>query len=132
MRKMVEVMDFCVPLLPPSVNNYVRHTRKGQHYVTGEAKAFKEAVGLFSNNECVRFKSYFIEIFLNLGPRERMDVDNCSKVILDALKDAEIIHSDAAVTDLTLHKRRAPENRTCITIWQPSHDVVKNGRSRQP
>lgn len=130
MRKEVAQMDFCVPLLPPSVNHYVKHTRSGRHYVTKEAIAFMDAVALFSDNECVRYKSYYVEIYLNLGYKERMDVDNCAKVVLDSLAKAGIIHNDSAVTDLALHKRRAKENMTCITIWEPAHQVVKNGRKK--
>ena len=117
-------LDFNVPMIPPSVNHYVKHTRTGGHYVTKAAESFIEAVGLFSKNQCVRYDSYFVEIFLNLGPKQKMDVDNCAKVVLDALAKNRIIHSDAAVTDLTLHKRRAAQSSTNITIWQPSHDVV--------
>jgi Holliday junction resolvase RusA-like endonuclease len=125
-------MDFCVPLLPPSVNHYVKHTRLGKHYVTEEAKRFMQTVAALSNRQCVRYERYFVEIYLNLGPKERMDVDNCAKVILDALAKCGIIHSDAAVTDLALHKRRAPESSTCITIWQPAHDVVQQARKANP
>ena len=124
--------NFMVPMLPPSANHYVKHTRSGRHYVTTEVKAFMQAVAICSKREAVRYENYFIEIYLNLGPKERMDVDNCAKMILDSLSKAGIIHSDAAVTDLALHKRRAPESNTYISIWQPAHDVVKQGRKRAP
>jgi len=127
-RTLTDVMDFRVPLLPPSVNNYVRHARNGRHYVTDEAKMFMQAVAVYSKQQAVRFKGYYVEIWLNLGPKERMDVDNCAKVVLDSLAKCGIIHSDAFVTDLALHKRRALESSTCIAIWQPAHDIVRKGR----
>ncbi len=130
-RTLCADMDFMVPLLPPSVNHYVKHTRSGRHYVTNEAKAFMQAVAVCSNREAVRYDHYFVEIYLNLGPKERMDVDNCAKVVLDSLATAGIIHSDAFVTDLAIHKRRAPKSSTNITIWQPAHDVVRSARAAE-
>ena len=128
---MTDVVEINVPLLPPSVNSYVRHTRNGRHYVTGEAKAFKTAVGLFAKGQRIRLAAYYIEIWLNLGKGTRIDLDNAPKLILDALVDAGVIHSDAAVTDLTLHKRRNwAKPSTQITIWQPAHDVVQRGTAK--
>ena len=37
-------LDFTVPLIPPSVNAYVRHTLSGQHYLSKEVLAFKAAI----------------------------------------------------------------------------------------
>lgn len=125
-----DVVEIIVPLLPPSVNHYVKHTRNGRHYVTEEAKAFKSALGLFAKGQRIRLAAYYIEIWLNFGKGRRMDLDNAPKVILDGLVEAGVIHSDAAVTDLSLHKRRnLTKESTQITIWQPAHDVVKNGPS---
>lgn len=116
----MEDLEFCVPLLPPSVNHYVKHTRQGRHYVTAEAKAFKQAIPLCAKQRQVRHKFYSIEIYVNLGKDDRIDLDNCAKVILDGLVEGGQIHSDAAVTCLVLHKTRRcglPPS-TCITIWE--------------
>src|SRR6185437_2787106 len=99
-------LDFCVPLIPPSVNHYVKHTRKGRHYVTPEALAFKEAIPLCAKQRRVRHKFYAIEIYINLMDGQKLDLDNCAKVILDGLVEGGTIHSDAAVTGLYLHKKR--------------------------
>lgn len=114
-------LDFCVPLIPPSVNHYVKHTRDGRHYVTAEAKAFKQAIPICARQRFVRHKYYSIEIYVNIGPGQKIDLDNCSKVILDGLVEGGQIHSDAAVTGLFMHKKRvaAPAHvRTCITVWE--------------
>lgn len=113
-----EELDYCVPLLPVSVNHYVRHTRKGIHYQTAEAKAFKNAVSICCGRRYVRFPYYAVEIYVTLGPKQKIDLDNCSKVVLDGMVEAGQIHSDAAVTSLVLHKKRGPESRTCITVWE--------------
>jgi crossover junction endodeoxyribonuclease RusA len=115
-------LDFCVPLLPPSVNHYVKHTRDGWHYVTGEAKAFKAAIPICARHRITRHEWYTVEIYVNLGPKKKLDLDNCTKVILDGLVEGGQIHSDAAVTLLVLHKKRVDVgplvNSTCITVWE--------------
>lgn len=119
MSEIWDSLDFRVPLIPPSVNHYVKHTRDGRHYITAEAKAFKAAVPVCARQRQVRHKYYAIEIYVNLGPGQKIDLDNCSKVILDGLVEGGQIHSDAAVTLLCLHKKRSwGEPRTCITIWE--------------
>jgi len=109
-----------VPLIPPSVNHYVKHTRAGWHYVSADAKSWKAAVAFASRGYTVAFpypSGYVIEATVHLGKGGKGDVDNFAKCILDALKDAGVIHSDSAVTDLTLRKRRDRENpRTEITV----------------
>ena len=112
-------LDFTVPLIPPSVNHYAKHTRGGGHYVTKEALAFKAAIPICAKQRQLRYKFYAIEIYVNLGHGQKVDLDNCSKVILDGLVEGGQIHSDAAVTLLCLHKRRDRKNpRTCITVWE--------------
>jgi crossover junction endodeoxyribonuclease RusA len=113
-------LDFCVPLLPPSVNHYVKHTRTGRHYVTPEAKAFKAAIPICARHRWIRHEYYSVEIYVNLGKGDRIDLDNCAKVILDGLVEGGQIHSDAAVTCLVLHKKRGNclAGSTCITAWE--------------
>jgi len=111
-------LEIILPMIPPSANHYVKHTRSGRHYITAEAKAFREAVVLFSRGQQVRYPFYAMEIYLNLGPKQKQDLDNCAKVILDSLVLAEIIDSDAKITCLTLHKKRHKQPSTQITIWE--------------
>lgn len=109
-------VSFTVPLTPPSVNSYVRHSR-GRHYVTAEAKAFKEAVILISRRQAIRSSSYFVAIAIFLGKAERGDLDNFAKVVLDALVKAGVIDSDAKVVELQMCKARDWQNpRTEITV----------------
>lgn len=112
-------LDFFVPLVPPSVNHYVKHTRTGRHYVTSEAKAFKAAIPICAGQKQVRHKWYSVEIYVNLGKKQKIDLDNCAKVILDGLVEGGQIHSDAAVTLLCLHKKRNHlQEGTSITVWE--------------
>jgi crossover junction endodeoxyribonuclease RusA len=113
----VEPLTITVPLVPPSVNHYWKHTRFGRHYVTAEGRAYKEAIALCAGRQSVRAKYYEIEAVIFLGYGQRGDVDNFGKAIGDGLVEAGVIHSDAAVTDLILRKRRDSANpRTEITV----------------
>ena len=111
-------LEITVPMIPPSANHYVKHTRNGRHYITKEAIAFRAAIALFAKGQQIRFKFYAVEIYLCLGPKQKQDLDNCAKVVLDSLVKGSIIDSDAKITCLTLHKRRWDKPSTQITIWE--------------
>jgi crossover junction endodeoxyribonuclease RusA len=114
---MSESITFTVPLVPPSVNHYVKHTRNGRHYVTKEAKAFKEAVVLLAPRHVKPAKRYRVVLSVFLGAGARGDADNFGKCPIDALVSAGVIHSDAAVESVTINKFRDRENpRTVITV----------------
>jgi Holliday junction resolvase RusA-like endonuclease len=113
----VNQVAFAVPLVPPSVNHYVKHTRHGRHYLTREGLEFKRAVAILARGRSVAAKRYELEAVIYLGHGKRGDGDNFWKVIADGLVEARVIHSDAAVEDWILRKRRDPDNpRTEITV----------------
>lgn len=111
-------VQFTVPLEPPTVNHYVKHTRSGRHYVTKEAQAFLESVYIFSRGVgALKAKAYHVMFTVFQGKGSKGDVDNYSKCVLDGLVKAGVIHSDAAVTNLWISKRRDWENpRTEIIV----------------
>lgn len=110
-------VSFTVPLVPPSVNHYVKHTRSGRHYVTKEAQAFKEAVALFSRGAHIEAKAYAVTLDIYLAAGQKGDIDNFPKCPLDGLRDAGVIRSDAAINQLKIEKFRDKENpRTEITV----------------
>ena len=117
MRKQAErEVSFTVPLEPPSVNHYAKHTRTGRHYLTREAKAFEEAVAIFARGRFCFAKEYRVSFIVFQGKGSRGDIDNYPKCVLDGLEKAGVIHSDAAVTMLTIAKSRDWNNpRTEIT-----------------
>lgn len=122
-----DVVEVIVPMLPPSANHYVKHTRNGRHYVTKEAKAFFQAVGLAAKGHYVRGDSYTVEIYINLMPGEKGDLDNFAKVCIDGLVKANVIDSDSKVTVLVMHKKRWKSYipQTQITVW--TNDVLGHG-----
>lgn len=90
-------LSFTVPLVPPSVNHYKMRTRRGVTFVSSEAKAFKAAVAVYAAGQQVRSKAYELNVRVYFGKGGRGDGDNLWKCIADGLKDAGVIHSDAAV-----------------------------------
>ena len=81
-------LSFTVPLVPPSLNHYVRHTMKGRRYVTAEAEAFKAAVAIHLNGRFLRGKRFYCSLRIVLGKKGRGDVDNFPKLVLDGLAEA--------------------------------------------
>jgi crossover junction endodeoxyribonuclease RusA len=114
---MSKLLTFTVPLVPPTVNHYVKHTRNGRHYVTAEARSFKDAVGIFARGEQLNGKAYSVSFIVYLKAGQKGDVDNFAKVVLDGLVSAGVIDTDAKVKTLTITKERDVENpRTEITV----------------
>lgn len=112
------MIKLVIPGTPPSGNHYVKHTRTGRHYVTGEARKFKEDVSLLAQGQSMPPGRYHVDMWVYMGHGEKGDVDNFPKVALDALRDAGVIKSDAMVDDLEVHKRRDAVNpRTVISIY---------------
>lgn len=113
-----DYISFMVPMTPPSVNHYVKHTRNGRHYVTSEAKGFCLAVGMYSARQSIRGKEYGVRISVYLGAKQKGDLDNFAKVVLDALVKARVIDTDSKITVLHLFKGRDPNcPRTVVDVW---------------
>jgi Holliday junction resolvase RusA-like endonuclease len=106
--------------VPPSVNHYVQHFKGGVHVVSEEAKAFKLAVYIFGRDQPTfsgKNTTYSVFLAIYLAKGQKGDIDNFPKLILDGLRDAKIIHSDAAVMCLHIELFRDPANpRTEITV----------------
>jgi crossover junction endodeoxyribonuclease RusA len=119
----VNFVKLSIPLIPPGFNHYIRHTRTGRHYVTKEARAFKDAVAVLIDGEVIG-KEFEVEAWIYLGEGMKGDTDGFGKLILDGLAEAGVFVSnkgeplsDAHVTDVLLHKRRDADNpRTEIEI----------------
>src|SRR5882724_4057358 len=102
----MNIATITVPLTPPSVNHYTKHTRSGRHYVTKEAEEFKGYIRQFSRNQRIRGGAYKVELWIYLGKKERGDIDNFAKLALDGLVEASVIDTDAKIVNLHLYKRR--------------------------
>ena len=119
-------VTFTVPLVPPSVNHYVKHTRTGRSYVTAEATAFKAAIAVYSQGMRVTAKKFSVHIEVVLPKGGRGDVDNFPKLVLDGLADCGVFQSikdkrtsDARVRRLVVDldsDSRPDEGRTVISV----------------
>lgn len=119
-------LKLTIPLEPVSVNHYksVRIIQpKGggkpfiSTYVTKVADAFMAAVARCAKGQQLHSKAYAVGFCVYQGHGSRGDVDNYSKCVLDGLVKAGVIHSDSAIVDLTISKRRDPQNpRTEIIV----------------
>jgi Holliday junction resolvase RusA-like endonuclease len=112
-----------VPLVPPSVNHYVKHVWRGtsvRHYVTKEAEAFKFAVSYAVAQEGLELLPeghYGVALTIYLGKNQHGDIDNFPKLPLDAIKGV-LIPSDAMVKQLRVELDRDWDNpRTRIEVW---------------
>lgn len=99
---------FVVPMTPVGFNHYVRHTRTGRHYVSKEAKVFKEFVWVHCGRRQMRARAYQVEATVYLDKKQKGDADGFWKLILDGLVYAGVIDTDAKVSDIILRKRRDP------------------------
>jgi Holliday junction resolvase RusA-like endonuclease len=112
-----QIAAITIPLVPPSVNHYWKRKRYGGYFVSEEGEAFLQAVALYAKRQKVRAKAYHVEVWIYLGRKQKGDVDNFAKCVLDGLRKAGVIDSDAKITDLDLHKRRDIANpRTEIMV----------------
>jgi hypothetical protein len=79
---------------------------------------------------------YSVEIEIQFGPKQKGDVDNFPKCVLDGLVIAGVIHSDAAVDCLTIKKSRtnalgAARTKIIVRLLQDSRNDAFLGRMRR-
>lgn len=123
------MISFTVPLAPPSVNHYVKHTRDGRHYLTAEAHAFKQAMAVFAAGKTAipsaltKNTRYRVRFCVYLGKGQRLDIDNSQKCVFDGLKDAGVIHSDAAVWDIGVSMGRDWDNPRTQILEVSSYEL---------
>ena len=102
--------SFSVPLVPPSVNHYKMPNRRGGWFITKEAQAFVDAVGIFANQASIPrpIAGEFYDVTLNVYQARakflRGDSDNMEKVAFDSLTKAGVIRDDRYITRHT-HRR---------------------------
>lgn len=106
-------LEFCVPAIPPSVNNYWKMRRFGGRYVTEEGVKFKQLVAEtlrtydigVRTSKAMRLEIQFISSrwITKKGTVAEKDADNFVKCAQDALFEA-IGVSDSCVFHLVVRK----------------------------
>lgn len=141
-----EIIAFTVPyLVPPSGNHYkepIKYIGRNGYLrtgfkVTGEARAYYDAVAIFARGRTVtpddprtwKKARYSVRMDVYLGPRQRGDFDNFWKCGADALVKCGVIHSDAAIdgeeSKCVVHRdeRTNPRTEYLITRLERKHEV---------
>jgi len=117
-------VSFTIPLLPPSVNHYVTH-QGGKHFKSAEAKAWERDFPLFSKGQFVNGETFMVTIILTPGAKQKGDIDNYSKLVLDCIAKAGMLRNlkgqkltDAAIKSLHIELIEDRKNgpKTEITI----------------
>jgi Holliday junction resolvase RusA-like endonuclease len=108
-------LNFSVPLIPPSVNHY----KVRRFYNSPEAKAFIDAVCIFSHKQAVGGKFYEVDLTYYLPENQiwKCDSDNFEKVSFDALKTAGVISDDRYIVSHHNHKRAVKDPRDARTEY---------------
>jgi len=113
-RQIVEEMiswpvRIVIPIEPPNVNNYVKHTRSGRHYKTKVALNWEAICRQTIAAPLVEGKAHEVEYVVFQGSGSRGDVDNYAKCIMDALVHNGVLRSDASVVAIHGYKERDRE-----------------------
>ena len=137
-RRLFGELRLAVPMLPPSVNRYVRHTRSGAHYRSSEALRWEAAVAIATQGNDARawrdllrglgpsqtrWLCWEVYVEYTIGPGSRGDVDNRGKCVLDALQAFGMIHTDDRVLGLVQRKERGSSDGTMVIVSQ-SHEAT--------
>ena len=103
--------------LPPSLWQAYGRRKTGGLYLKPEAKTFKEMIG-WSFKECKVSKQDFgVEIFFEIKGKQKHDLDNYIKIVLDSLTRI-VYEDDQQVIELHLFKQQAKKDKTIISIWE--------------
>ena len=89
---------------PPSVNNYWMASGH-RRYISKRGQTFKQSVLAYCLfHKIPKLGKFDVAVGIVLHPRSKilMDIDNCSKAILDSLEGAGIIDDDKQVQRLII------------------------------
>lgn len=117
-----------VPMTPPGVNHYVKHTRSGRHYKTKEALAFEKVGAIACAGMAISAKTYSVRVEVYLGYKVKGDIDGFAKQTLDLIANCGVLldrkgrrSTDAHITELHMTKHRDIDRPRC-EIWVRSND----------
>ena len=109
MKKLNLLAQFTMPV-PPSVNGYLKHDKRGVTRLSDKAREYKmdayQAIGRYAPSEPSqkRLAGEFIFHFGSDSIMRKRDLDNCMKLILDALEYAKFFENDNQFWELNIKK----------------------------
>jgi Holliday junction resolvase RusA-like endonuclease len=125
-------LSFTLPMLPPSVNHYIEHPARGVHKKSAAAKAweqdFQAMLPAAVRGQYVTGNRFWVTLCFTPGPKDRGDVDNRNKLVLDCcaaagmfrnlkgeqLSDAWVKRLYVDVDDLPGSRARGPKTEVVI------------------
>lgn len=93
---MSEQVKITIPMLPPSVNHYIKHAvvrGKQRHFKTPETEAWERDFGYFVRGQYVIGKRFAVILRFRMGEGDGFDVDNLNKCTLDCAAKAGTIRN---------------------------------------
>lgn len=105
---------------PPSINHYWRRSPMGGNYISSDGKAYLQHVALLLRQQRVRPIDGPVSFKVQLNPpnKRRRDLDNCLKVLIDAVTkggalgdDFQIKHLEASMLNVVADGRAVVELR---------------------
>ena len=115
----VDRVQFSFPILPPSVNHYLKHKSARIHSLSDAAKAFKDQFpALVKPGPYIVGVRFQVTIHYWMGPNDRGDIDNFDKLLLDCIAQSGMMRdgkgkelSDAWIKRRTTEIMDSPEDR---------------------
>lgn len=80
--------------IPPSVNHYKTRFRNGNTVVSKEALAFKQLIAYALHGKYAAGPRFEIILSITLGKKQKGDIDNFPKLVIDGLAEAGAFRSD--------------------------------------
>ena len=114
-RQQIEIH---LPFLPPTANNYVRHSQ-GRHYKTKEAVKFDDDVFVLCRTKSIFAKSLRCEMhfyFAEGRKGRKSDIDNRVKPLWDALTKAGVFKDDSLIDEFTVLRMSGDEDKTVVWL----------------
>lgn len=109
--------------MPPSVNDFYGYTSPSKHriikYVKEAGKEFKRKVKDYVILNSFDIKANVplkVEVILNFKTKQRTDLDNRMKGLLDSLTEAEVWQDDSLIDDLHIIRGYSPTTAGVIVI----------------
>jgi crossover junction endodeoxyribonuclease RusA len=105
---------------PPSVNHYYRRVGR-RTLISREGRAFREKVCSILATMHIKEMSGPLKVYIEVYPpnRQRRDIDNLQKSLLDALEHGGAYKDDSQIVKLEIEKRDpTPGGKTIVRIGE--------------
>lgn len=110
MSRLTLIAELSIPAIPPSVNHYTKQRRGGGKTLTERSREFKrtayQAIAPYAPHKPSE-KRIAVEVTYYPARKGDSDIDNRSKLVMDALQEARVIVDDSQIDEI--HNYRGKE-----------------------